>query len=241
MAAIANALTAAFTDAMQASIVKTAAAWLKAQDEETKRRVNFGREVGKARVAIVAAGGTDDDAEGLIMPTVTEVVGTRVLWGTVKDWCSAASVFDSLPKDLQGQFNTEALKTLQRVPLKPSDKEIEEGKKDRATFAAEVVGASVRDLRKAVSEERKSSTPKKKQANASQAEETVTALKTVTGDLTVPTDGIAPEVVVGLVMIGVLLRDIVPKHLTSNVQEGITQFFGPNVPEADDGSGADDS
>lgn len=243
MTAIANAVASALTEAMQNAITRTAGAWLKASDDETKRRINFGREVGKAKAAILGAGGSDDDAEAAIWPVIVEAIGTRVEWKTLLDWVRAANVFDSLDPKVAATLNVEALKTVGRVPVTLSDKEKEDGRKTRAEFVeamAEQGVSSIRDLRKQVAEERKSSSPKKVKTAASQAEETVQALKTITGDLAVPTEGVELDVIVGLVMVGVMLRDKVLKHQIAAVTEGVTEFFSPEAAPVADGSGASD-
>lgn len=240
MTAIANALTQAMTSA----IVKAAGAWSKAEDQATRRRVDFGRAVGKAQVAIVAAGGSAEDAESEIWPVIVEAIGYRVDWKTILDWTRAANVYDSLPRETADALSTEALKTIGRVPVAISDKEKEAGKVDRATFAAAAVESgqtSVRDLRKAVSEERATSSPKKEKRQADQASGAVQALKTLVSEETQARFADCPsEVLEAAVMIGVMLRDKCPKHNVSAVAEAVAQFFGPEPMPVADGSGADD-
>lgn len=244
-----KAVQGALTAAMQNAIAKTAQAWQRAQDTVTKRRVDFGRAVGKAQVAIMAAGGTDEDCQSLIFPTIVEAIGHTVEWETVKQWVTAAHVFDSLPESVRENFSTEALKTLNGIPTVLNDKQKESGRMDRASFAELAVqsgATSVRDLREAVKGERSltGESKSKQKGNAVQAEDAVKALKALVSDETHQRfEGITPDVITAAVMIGVFLRDKCPKQNTVALAEGVAQFFTPESDAApsDDGSGAEDA
>jgi len=236
----------AFTATLASAVTTAATAWVKAEDGVTKSRVKFGRAVGRAKAAIIAAGGTDEDAEALIWPTVFEVTGSRVEWKTVLEWVRAASVADSLDPEVAAIFSTEALKTIGRVPVKVSDEEKSAGKMTRSEFAelAKETGVtSVRDLREAVKAERSTGDTKKKTATAAaQSEETVTALKGLVSDETAARiSDIGTEEKIALVMLGVMLRDKVTKHQIAAVTEGVTEYFTPTPEASDDGSGAPDT
>lgn len=249
MTETANAVVSALTSTLTNAIIKTAQAWNKAQDAVTRRRVDFGRAVGKAQVAIVAAGGTDEDCESLIYPLITDAIGHAVEWDTVKQWITAAHVYDSLPESVRDTFSTEALKTLNGIPAQLSDKQKSAGRIDRATFAeraAESGVTSVRDLRAAVKDERSltGESKSKQRSNASQAEDAVKALKALISDDTLRRfDGVPYEILTAAVIIGVMLRDKCPKHGTAAIAEGVEQYFTPDTDAAptNDGSGAADT
>lgn len=248
MTAVANAVTGALTGALVSGITKAATAWQKAQDTVTKRRVDFGRAVAKAQVAIVAAGGEDSDCESLIYPLIVEAIGHSVDWATVKTWVTAANVYDSLPSDVRDAFSTEALKTLNGIPATLNEKQEKAGRVDRATFAASVAGTDVRTMREAVKQEKAltGESKSKSKSNASQAEDVVKALGGLVSDETAErfaNANVEHDVIVAAVMIGVFLRDKTPKHGIPATLEGVEQFFTPesNAAPSDDGSGADDA
>lgn len=165
-----------YETAHQAGIVAAATVLHEAEETLAVAQRAIGRVVNAAVAALMASGGTAEEAQKMILSDI----GGDYSWSYVSTWQRAAVVFDSLTEANQALYgdSTESLKVLGRIPE-------ERRNETAAKLAKNGKAASVRVLRDAA--ERAKPKSKRKRGTANGADAIVQKAQKIRNAVKIPT------------------------------------------------------